>query len=83
MRGKSGWPTESRLFSNRKISHEEKNVNALSHCIIQIYKDRKILVNKKNGLRKFNQKYNWPSMEKNYLGILDELKKDGLHALCS
>lgn len=68
---------------NSAFYYEPDNVNALSHCIIQIYKDRKILVNKKNGLRKFNQKYNWPSMEKNYLGILDELKKDGLHALCS
>jgi len=48
----------------------------MAGCIVRIYQDRKLILQKKDGLKIFNQRYNWTAMEKAYLQIVENFEKD-------
>jgi glycosyltransferase involved in cell wall biosynthesis len=59
------------------LLYEPDDADDLARCIIAAYLDRGVLDHLRTGLSRFNAKYNWPSMERDYLHMVDELAGRG------
>lgn len=55
------------------ILYEPDSPEDLARCIKEVYEHPERLENLKHGLRDFNARYNWASMEQKYLNLVSEL----------
>jgi glycosyltransferase involved in cell wall biosynthesis len=55
------------------IYYMPDDIEDMAGRIVEVYKERSIIDKKKEGLRNFNQIYNWRTMEERYLGIIHHL----------
>jgi glycosyltransferase involved in cell wall biosynthesis len=55
------------------IFYEPDNSEDLARCIREVYEHRDRLNALRTGLRDFNARYNWASMEKRYLQLISQL----------
>ena len=58
---------------NCAIFYTPDDVNDMAQRIIEVCKHREIIANIREGLKVFNKRYNWSSMEKKYLNIIGRL----------
>ncbi len=57
------------------ILYEPDDPTDMAQCIRSVYADRGQLEGLKQGLRRFNTRYNWSSMERQYLNLVTSLTK--------
>ena len=55
------------------IFYAPDDAKDMARRIVEVYQHREIIANVKQGLRTFNQRYNWSAMEKKYLDIIGRL----------
>lgn len=53
--------------------YEPDDPGDMAHAIRSLYQNRSLIETRIDGLRKFNQKYNWDIMAKRYLDMIDVL----------
>ncbi len=49
------------------------DVDGLTNCILELYRDRSRLASLAQGIEEFNRRYNWSDQRANYLRLLEQL----------
>lgn len=53
-----------------------ENVDELADCILDLYKDRSQVAKLAKGIVRFNDRFNWPRVSREYVALVDRLRLD-------